>query len=210
MSIERIEGATERGASIAMRHVKLTLLGLVVILVPAMIALKSIQHAHKMLHSAFSTLAPGLRLLGGVGAALAILAILLFLCWLLGWIVSRTELGQRVLAWEKARYMGRSPLMQKVAAKQEAGTPQPVAEAIPALADIQGGWQPCVIVGEPTDEWATLFVPEVPNVTAGRLVCLPRGQVLPLETPLDDFRKKLTESGHGSEDWLNALKKAQE
>ena len=74
---------------------------------------------------------------------------------------------------------------------------------------VAGGWQPGVIVEEERGGWTSVFVPDVPAAKTGRLFCLPAEQVRRLDVPLDDFRYTITESGRGSQDWLEALSDAE-
>lgn len=66
-------------------------------------------------------------------------------------------------------------------------------------------WQPGVIVGAEADGRASVFIPELPAATTGRLHFLADEQILHLAMSLDAFRGKLTENGHGSQDWLKTL-----
>lgn len=188
-------------------HVEILLLGLVVVLLPIVVLSKSVEHAQKAVQKALTTVAPGVQALGAAGLTLGIVLLLLLACWFLGWLVSRTVPGQRLLAWEKSKFLGRSPKLQKrVAAKAEAeaGVPPP-KEAQPALAHVAGGWQPGVLVEERADGWATVFLPDVPSLETGRLYCLSGDQVLRLDVPLDAYREKLKARGRDTSDWLRAL-----
>ena len=203
---------TVRGQTV--RQGKLTLIGLAVVLVPVVVVLKSIEHAHKLLTHAASTVAPGLEIVGGVGIAAVILVAIFVACWVVGWLVSRTERGQLLMAWEKSKLLGRTPLqlqkeVKKVHALQagQATATSPKA-AQPALAYVAGGWQPGVIVEEQSEGWASVFLPDIPSVATGRLYLLHEDKLLRLDVPLDTYREQLISSGHGSGDWLQTLAEA--
>lgn len=206
-----------RLSRLGMRHGKLALLGLAVVLVPLVVALKSIEHAHKLLTRAASTVAPGVEVVGGIGIATIIMTAIVVACWFVGWLVSRTDRGQRLMEWEGADLLARTPLqlqqeVKKVRALQAgqtggASAPQPKA-AQPALAFVADGWQPGVIVEEQSEGWASVFLPDIPSVKTGRLYLLHEDHLLRLDVPLETYREQLISSGHGSVDWLQALAEA--
>jgi uncharacterized membrane protein len=61
------------------------------------------------------------------------------------------------------------------------------------------------VVEEQAGGWATVFVPDVPQATTGRLYCVQPKQIRPLECSLADFRKTIMAAGRGSRDWLQKL-----
>lgn len=189
----------------ASRHVQLMLTGLAVVLVPAIIVTNAVEHAHKAVAGVLTKLSPKIQVLGGVGVALVVLLLILLACWLLGWLVSRTRVGKRLIEWEKATFLGKAPkLEKKLETRKKAGEPKPKAPQ-PALAHVGGGWQPGVIVDEESDGWASVFLPDLPSTTAGRLYLLPQEQVRRLDVSLDDFQKRLTALGRETKDWLKTL-----
>ena len=195
------------------RQVKVLLLGLVAILVPLTFVVTHVKAAHKSLHSAVTTLTPAVAFLGGVGAAIVSLLLILVLSWVLGWVASRTRRGKRWVEWEKAKLLPKtSPLLRKEMQKLDVdGHADPAASAPaeppaqPALVHVEGGWQPGAIVEAHDNGWSTVFVPTVPDLATGRVFHLPGEQVRRLDVPLDDFRKRLLDSGHGTGDWLSTL-----
>lgn len=198
-------------------HSKVTLLGLGVVVVPVVIMAKSIEQSHKALNKAVDLVgagAPAVDMLGGPGLAIALLLLIVGACWALGWLVTRTKRGAKLIEWEESSLLPRSPLLQEKVKKLKEQAPDPSKaqapskDPQPALAHVAGGWQPCVVIEERADGWATVFVPDIPSVSKGRLYCLAEDQVLRLEVTLDAYREQLTASGHGSEDWLQALSEA--
>ena len=195
------------------RQVKVLLLGLVAILVPLTFVVTHVKAAHKSLHSAVTTLTPAVAFLGGIGAAVLSLLLILALSWFLGWAASRTRRGKRWIAWEEAKLLPKaSPLLRQEMQKLDVdGHADPAASAPakppaqPALVHVEGGWQPGAIVEAHDNGWSTVFVPTVPDLATGRVFHLPGEQVRRLEVPLDDFRTRLKESGHGTGDWLSTL-----
>jgi len=193
--------------------VKVLLLGLVAILVPLTFVVTHVKTVHKSLHHAVTTLTPAVAFLGGVGAAILSLLLILALSWVLGWVASRTRRGKRWIAWEEAKLLPKSsPLLREEMQKLDAdGHADPVASAPaeppaqPALVHVEGGWQPGAIVEAHGNGWSTVFVPTVPDLATGRIFHLPGEQVRRLDVPLDEFRKRLQESGHGTGDWLGTL-----
>jgi len=205
------EPPTNAWRGLTLRHVKITLLGLLVILVPITIVAKSVEHAHEVVQQGVTKITPAVEQLGGFTTTAVILFVLLIACWILGLILVRTELGRQWVEWEKAKFFTRSPLLQKqdkrLKSKQDGDT-EPSPPARPALVRIEGGWQPGVVVEEQTDSWVTVFLPDIPSTSTGRLLCLPASEVMQLDVPLEDFRKQLTATGHGSQAWLRALSAA--
>jgi len=191
------------------RHGKIALLGLAVVLVPLAIASNSVQHVQKLLSSAVKKISPGVEVIGGVGITTVLVLSIAVACWLIGHLVNRTVLGQQLLSWEKAKFskpklLKHSPLLQERAKKSKEAAKDAPPPVQPALACVAGVWQPGAIVEEATGGWTTVFVPEVPALTTGRLYCLRDEQVLRLEVPLPEFRERLASSGQGSGDWLKA------
>ena len=211
--MQRAELSRRAARGLVSRQVRVLLLGLLAILVPVTFAVTHVKSAHKSLHTAVTDLTPAVALLGGVGAALLSLLLVLVLSWVLGWVAGRTRRGQRWIAWEKAKLLPKSsPLLREEVQKLHSGgdakeaASAPAAPPVqPALAHVEGGWQPGAIVEAQESGWATVFVPTVPDLATGRLFCLPGEQVRRLDVPLDDFRKQLEEGGHGTGDWLGAL-----
>ena len=195
------------------RQGRVLLFGLVAILVPLTFVVTHVKTAHKTLHHAVTTLTPAVAFLGGIGAAIVSLLIILALSWVLGWVASRTRRGKQLIAWEEARLLPKtSPLLREEMQKLDAdGQADPAASAPaeppaqPALVHVEGGWQPGAIVEAHDSGWATVFVPAVPELATGRVFHLPGEQVRRLDVPLDDFRKRLHEGGHGTGDWLSTL-----
>ena len=152
------------------RHGRITLLGLAVILVPVAIVSNSIQHVHKLLSKAVAGISPGIEVIGGVGIATVLVLAIAVACWGLGQLVKHTVLGQQLLSWEKAKFskpklLEHSPLLQKRAKKSKEAAKDAPPPVQPALACVAGVWQPGAIVEEPTGGWTTVFVPEVPALT---------------------------------------------
>ena len=189
-------------------HAKLVLIGMLVVVVPVVIVGRTLQHAHKLMSHGVAKVAPAVDVVGGVGVSLAILCAILVVCWVLGWLVIRTVLGQHLRDWEREKFLSRSPFLKKYGEKLREKTPDAASAVQPVLAHVAGGWQPGVIVDEHDDGWATVFVPTIPAVATGRLYCLRDEQILRLEMPLDEFKQKLTTSGHRSQEWLQAVASA--
>ena len=194
------------------RQTRILLLGLVAILVPLTFVVTHVKTAHKSLHHAVTTLTPAVAFLGGVGAAILSLLVILALSWVLGWVASRTRRGKQLIAWEEARLLPKtSPLlreeMQKldVDGKADAAAAPAKPPVQPALVHVEGGWQPGAIVEAHGSGWSTVFVPTVPHLATGRVFHLPGEQVRRLDVPLDDFRRRLLDNGHGTGDWLSTL-----
>jgi uncharacterized membrane protein len=210
----RVKAGWNSALDLAVRQGKFTLLGLGVVLIPVVVVVKSIEHAHKLLTRAATTVAPGIEVVGGVGIGVLVLLFLFAACCFVGWLVSRTDRGQRLVDWEASKFLPRSPLeVQKEVKKvrtRGAGqaAPTPAKEVQPALARVGGGWQPGVIVKEQSGSWASVFLPDIPSVATGRLYMVHEDHLMRLDVPLDSFRKQLASSGHDSGDWLQALAKA--
>ena len=196
---------TKTVRSRALHHAQLALTGLAVVFLPIVIVSKAVEQAHKAVAGIMKKVAPGIELLGGIGITILVLVLLLLACWLLGWIVSRTEFGRRLLAWERKTFLGKAPKLQKeIETREKAGEPKP-KDPLPALALVGGAWQPAEIVDEHSDGWVTVLLPDLGSTEAGRIYLLSREQVRRLDVPLDDFRKKLKARGRDTQDWLRAL-----
>ena len=187
------------------RNLTFLVLGLLIILVPISLTSKSIDHALKTVRDVIKKLDPGVDFLERTDATIAIVAAIVLFFWGLGWFLSRTETGGRWLDWANSKYLKRSPLWVKRSkrAQEHGEAAQPGAQ--PTLARIQGTWQPGVIVETDAGGWCTVFVPQAPALSTGQVYCVPPEETIPLDTPLEEFRKRLTASGGGSADWLRAL-----
>ena len=130
-----MHGFTQRQGRVILR-------GLLVVLVPTVVVVKSLEHAHKALSSAMNMVDPQHKVAGDISIAVILLVAILGACWFLGWLITRTELGQRVLEWERVKFVNRSPLLKKQiqhAKNEEKETSDRVKEAQPALARLAGG-----------------------------------------------------------------------
>lgn len=190
-------------------HAIFTLLGLLVVLVPIVVIARSVEHAHKTVDKYAQKLAPKVGLLQHVAiSGLAILG-LFVACWFIGVLVANTGIGQRWLEWEKAKLLRRTPMLESHVVKWNKTEEEPPVPARPALVCVATAWRPGLIIAEESGI-CTAFVPELPQAMNGQLYCLPVTETLILDMSLDDFRKKLTGSGHGSQDWIRALAAAQQ
>ena len=211
--MQRAEPSRRADRGLVSRQMRILLLGLVAILVPVSFVLTHVKSAHKSVHSAVTDLTPIVAFLGGVGAAIVSALLILAVCWILGWVVGRTRRGRQWITWEKAKLLPKSsPLLREEMQKfdttgdgKQAAAAPAAPPVTPALAHVEGGWQPGAIVEAREDGWATVFVPTVPDLSTGRLFCLPGAQVRRLEVPLDEFRKRLLDGGHGTGNWLSIL-----
>ena len=182
-----------------------TFRGLMVVLVPTVLIARTLKHATAAAKHAMQNVAPELKVLLGIDLGIMLLLAVVGACWFLGWLMSRTELGQQIVEWEKSQFQRRSPFAKKRRAMKQAKEKTTPPGDIPALAEIGGAWQPAVIVTPASEGRTTVYLPDVPNVTAGRLACLPTDRVVRLEVSLETFRDQLEQSGRGSEGWQAAL-----
>lgn len=199
--------------SVLRHHIQITLLGALLVLAPLVLLVHTLLKVRTAVDKAvvpLKELLPGAKLsVAGVsGLELATFLLILLVCWFLGWIIVRTQLGRSVKRWVEETLLKRTPVFQtyRRVTGQTDETPTTPAPAVqPALVQVAGDWQPGVVVEEQDDGWATVLVPDTPAGTSGRLYCLPGTQVRPLECSLADFRKTVTAAGRGSQDWLRKV-----
>lgn len=190
------------------RQGQIAMVGLLVVVVPFMVVGNAFDHLHKVVHKALIAVEPRVEALGGGTIALFVVIALLLCAWVIGRLMTHTELGQRILAWEKSVFAKRSPVVEK-RAEREAAAEEAAARAAsparPGLANLQGGWQPCVIFGTAEGPFSNVFVPRLPAIETGSLYVLKADQVRPLDVPLEEFRATLKKYGHGGTQWAAAL-----
>ena len=199
MRDDRLKNLEKRPAiQRVLNHLKLLAVGLLVILVPVAIAHQSFDHVFKIVKNAAKKVAPGVAWIERTEGALAVVALIVLFCWSLGWFLARTETDARWLEWANSKYLKRSPLWKKHAKRFHGEDEESAPVAQPALASIQGTWQPGVIVERAPGGWCTVFVPEVPSLSTGRVFYVREDEARVLEMELKDFRKALSSSGRGS------------
>jgi uncharacterized membrane protein len=204
-------GALEGLGQTLRHHIQITLLGALLVLAPLVLLVHTVLRARAAMDKAVAPLRdllPGAKIsVGGVtGIELATLLLALFVCWLLGWGIVRTRIGRRVKQWVEETFLKRTPVYQTYRRVTGNAVETPTAPAVqPALVQVAGDWQPGVVVEEQADGWATVFVPDIPAATSGRLYCIQAAQIRPLACSLDDFRKTTAAAGRGSRDWLCKL-----
>jgi len=190
------------------QQVRIVMIGLGVVVVPLVVAGNAVDQLRKVVHKALVAIEPRVDELGGTTVTVIILLALLLCAWVVGRIMTLTELGQRILAWEKRVFSTRSSVMKKQASREEAAEEAAARAASPGhagLAHIQGGWQPCVIYGASEGSLTSVFVPQLPAAETGSLYVLEADRVHPLDVPLAEFRATLTKYGHGGTQWAAAL-----
>jgi uncharacterized membrane protein len=204
-------GALEGLGQTLRHHIQITLLGALLVLAPLVLLVHTVLRARAAMDKAVAPLRdllPGAKIsvAGVTGIELATLLLALFICWLLGWGIVRTRIGRRVKQWVEETFLKRTPVYQTYRRVTGNAVETPTAPAVqPALVQVAGDWQPGVVVEEQADGWATVFVPDIPAATSGRLYCIQAAQIRPLACSLDEFRKTTAAAGRGSRDWLRKL-----
>ncbi len=186
---------------------KTTILGGLLVLVPAVAALLIIARVLGMLHGVLSPIAgnlPG----GPIVREGAAAAIILGVCFLSGLVV-RTAIGDRLrgaierrLALIPGYTLARS-LARRVAGEEEGSTFQV------ALAEIEEALVPAFIVEEHEDGSFTVFVPSVPTPAAGAIYILPPERVHRVDVPFRKAVTCLTRFGEGTGELLRAMRRAE-
>lgn len=189
-------------------HVRITLLGALLVLAPLVLLVHAVLRVRATVDQAVAPLRellPGAKIsvAGITGLELVTFLFILLVCWILGSLIMRTQFGHRVKQWVEDTILKRTPVFETYRRVTGQGDETPASPNVqPALVQVAGDWQPGVVVEEQDDGWATVFVPDVPAATSGRLYCVPGTQVRPLECSLADFRETVKAAGQGSQDWL--------
>jgi len=194
-------------ASRLVRHAQLVLLGGLLGLAPVF-ALAHVAGRARLLAAKLSAplkwLLPDAGL-GQEGWALVMdFAVVVLVCWAFGLFIVRTTLGQAVKVRLETVLLRRTSVFDtylKVTGQSE----DPTA-LHPALARLQGTWQPAAIVewGEESG-WATVLVVDLPSLQTGRLAFLPPEDVKALDLPMEEFKAKLQGLGRGATHWHELL-----
>ena len=163
----------------------------------------------KALGSAMGLVRPIAGLLPEWVAAEQLLSLLLLfaLCLLVGFCV-RTRAGGKI--WERIQ----QPIAQKVPgyasirnlAQQLAGQSHSAAWK-PALAEIEEALVPAFIIEELEDGRSTVFIPSVPTPLAGAVYILTPDRVHPVDIPLTQAIKAISQWGAGSKHFVAAMEK---
>lgn len=184
---------------------KTTVLGGLLVIVPAVAALLLVARVIGMLHG---VLAPVAALLPGgpVVREVAAAAIIALACFLAGLAV-RTALGDRLrgaierrLAQIPGYTLARS-LARRVAGEEEGSAFQV------ALAEIEDALVPAFLVEEHDDGSYTVFVPSVPTPAAGAIYILPPERVHKVDVPFRKAVTCLTRFGEGTGELVRAMRR---
>jgi uncharacterized membrane protein len=187
---------------------RIAMVGLLVVVVPLVFVGNTIDQLRKAVHKALVAFEPRVQELGGTTIAILILLALLICAWLIGLLMTRTELGQRVLEWEKRVFTKHSSALKKQAGREKTAEEAAARAALPGhagLANVLGGWQPCVIVDDSQSSLTSVFVPDLPSTETGSLYVVEADRVRPLDMPMKEFRATLKTRGHGAKQWVAAL-----
>ena len=147
----------------------------------------------KELLAPLTALSP-IQAFGGVGiAALMAVALIIFLCFLVG-LVIRMAWVPRMLERLDSYFLVNIPfyaffrsLLCEMSGRQPAGLAY-------ALAWIDECWQPAVVMEELENGWLAVFIPRVPNPFSGVLCYMPPDRVKRIETSSGAILKSMARS----------------
>ena len=189
-------------------HIRVMVAGLCVVVIPLVIVYGVIEKLQSILEKAIPAIQPTVQELGGPLVALLMVLGVMLLSWLIGLVMTKTELGQRFLAWEKAVFAKHSKVMKKKAehdAKVADEEAKAKVNARPALAHVHGGWQPGLIMEDAAGGRLGVYVPDLPSTETGRLYCVEDEAVVPVDMPVEEFKAALKAHGHGAGQWVKLL-----
>ena len=189
------------------------LVGAFLVIGPVAVIAQALGHAQKLIQKAIAPIKKVIPdvTVGGVSmyTIAAFLLVILF-CWLIGWFAMNTTLGKQLHDWVRATFLRRTPLYKKLQKRKEAQEDEEEAEARrPALIRITESWQPGVILDERTDDWLSVYIPDIPSGATGSVHILRKSQALPVDIPLEQFRTMLQAEDHGVRMWLDLVADAQ-
>jgi uncharacterized membrane protein len=189
----------------ATRFVVTTVVGGLLVIVPAVLAVGVLAKLLAMAHGAFAPLANALPAWLPFGELLALLLVV-GVCFVAGLIV-QTQVGRRMNRWFEDRVLQRFPgyTMFRTLARRVAGEEEGLQFA-PALAEIEDALVPAFIVEQHADGRITVFVPAVPTPTVGAVYILARERVHPVDVPMTIAVKCVTRWGSGSGALLAAMR----
>ena len=139
--------------------------------------------------------------------AVGSLLVVLILCFLVG-IALRTPVGKTVRAGIEKSVLRKIPgyMLFRGMTRQLSGDNQEVSWK-PALAEVEEALVPAFIIEELDDGRFTVFVPSVPTALAGAIYILTPERVHPVNIPLRQAIRAVTEWGSGSKDLVAAMEK---
>jgi len=185
--------------------VKTTLIGGLLILVPAYLAVLLLA---KALAGMVGLLAPIVALLPGGEGSRQITAIVLvvLLCFVLG-VVARTRLGGRALDAFERRVLERMPgfALLRAVVRRISGSSED-AQFQPVLVEIEEALTPAFIVEELDGDPFVVLVPSVPTPAAGSLYILPRERVHWVDVPMTEALAVITRWGAGTGKLVKAMR----
>lgn len=184
--------------------IKTTLLGGLLVVVPAYLALLLLIKALAQAKGIVTPLSAALPKDADHPQIMAVL-LLILLCFLVG-LVLRTAIGQRVGSAVEGTVLHRLPgyrILHNVAMQMRDSETNRGFR--PALAEVEEGLAPCFIVEEHADGRVTIFLPSSPTPLAGTILIVDRARVHPSNVTLKTAFKCISQWGTGAGQMLAAM-----
>lgn len=190
----------------AIEFIKTTLLGGVLIIVPAAAVVFLLTKVARGIRHALDPLAT--QLPPGVQFPYVIeVASVIGICFIAGLLI-RTRPGQWVGGMSERYVFERVPGYALIKALTGRSLSGDVGEsATPALAEMEEGLVPALIIERHADGYVTVFVPSPPVPTVGQTYVFEAGKVHPVDVPLTKFVSCITKWGIGAQEMRLAMRK---
>jgi uncharacterized membrane protein len=190
----------------AIEFFKTTILGGALIIVPAALIIVILGKAARALKGGLAPLAdklpPSIQF-----PYMTEIVTIIFVCFLAG-LVIRTRPGRWLGGLIERHLYERVPgyvLAKSLTGRSATGA---MAESLtPALAEMEDGLVPAVIVERHADGYVTVFVPSPPVPTVGQVYIFEAAKVHPVEVPLTKFVSCITKWGLGAQEMRLAIRK---
>lgn len=183
--------------------IKTSIIGGVVVLLPAGILVLTFNWLFGMIKSAIKPLTDQLveRQMGEMLAVVIVLAIILAICFFVGVIV-RTQFGRFIHETVEGKLLRIVPgynVIKETVLQFLGDKPSPFASV--ALVRIFGNetMVTAFVTEKHANGWFTVFVPTGPNPTSGNIYHLKPEYVHPLQQPVEDVMRSIISCGAGSD-----------
>lgn len=184
--------------------IKTTLLGGVLIILPAWVAALLLLKALASLGVLVAPVSGQLPKEVNHPKILSLLMLIL-VCFLIGLVV-RTAIGRQVAQTVEARVLRKLPGYSTLSSvARQMGDSHENFGFKPALVEMEGGLAPCFIIEQHADGRLTVFVPSSPTPAAGIILIIAASSVHPLDVPVTMVLKCVTKWGAGSRELLAGM-----
>jgi uncharacterized membrane protein len=183
------------------RFLKVTILGGLIFLVPAVLIIAVLQRAMqlaKRLATPIAALFPE-GSVAGIAIATILAALILLLIAFAAGLLARTSIGRRLTHWFEASVLGAIPQYRMVKSMAEGlAQVETGAGMQPVLLRTDEGWQLGYRIEEMAGGWVAVFLPAAPTPMSGNVMYVTADRVLPLAISMAEAMRIVKRIGIGS------------